>query len=478
MMALVLLVLALPSAATADPTYSVMNADGGIYWRSAPDWNTPVAIAGNGVYNGSIVALHCYQSGTSVPGSADTMWEQATVVGGPGTGSGWLNEHFINDGQPINQPSPGVPACGSSPAPPPPPDPGPTPPPGDGFTFGIYNADGGIYYRSSPHWSDTPQTVGVGVYNGDQVRLICGASGDPVGPGNNTAWSYVTNLTRNVGNGWVSEHFINDGLQPGQWPSGLPQCGSDIPGAIGSANGGGTTPNTGGGSGGGSASQFGRSLYFSPFARGQDVRYGNRLTSTSPASVTRYLDQWDPTAKQNICPPPSDSVPAGNTAGITTLAAWSEGRSGPLLFLQAHPSWYSQIHYILLFDPGNRREYANSQCGKKYDFSGLLATWLKSNSANRLVVLSGEVTYDRKHPTATGLLHAGIQEGLFPRIKTDRNQTIRRHVIVCNYDDNMTHEGVWLSYQNQMNMAPISGLGDCPAIPNTNGLVHVPSWNP
>jgi hypothetical protein len=39
------------------------------------------------------------------------MWEWATVVAGPGTGSGWVDEHFISDNQPIDQPSPGVPAC-------------------------------------------------------------------------------------------------------------------------------------------------------------------------------------------------------------------------------------------------------------------------------------------------------------------------------------------------------------------------------
>ncbi len=47
------------------------------------------------------------------------MWEQASWVSGSGSGSGWVNEHFIADNQPINQPSPGVPACSSS-APPPP----------------------------------------------------------------------------------------------------------------------------------------------------------------------------------------------------------------------------------------------------------------------------------------------------------------------------------------------------------------------
>lgn len=114
----IVVAMALPSLAAADPTYPVMNADGGIYWRSQPDWNTPVRVTGFGFYPETTIAVHCYQAGAgNVPGSADYMWEQATVVGGPGYGSGWVNEHFINDGQPINQPSPGVPPCGSSPPP-------------------------------------------------------------------------------------------------------------------------------------------------------------------------------------------------------------------------------------------------------------------------------------------------------------------------------------------------------------------------
>jgi hypothetical protein len=100
--------------------FYVQNADGGIYWRSAPDWNTAEAASGNGFYPGTVIRPTCYQMGAAnVPGSSDSMWEQASWVSGPGTGSGWINEHFIADNQPINQPSPGVPAC-SSPAPPPP----------------------------------------------------------------------------------------------------------------------------------------------------------------------------------------------------------------------------------------------------------------------------------------------------------------------------------------------------------------------
>jgi hypothetical protein len=231
------------STAAADPTYTVMNAAGGIYWRSAADWNTPEAIAGFGVYNGTTIAIHCYQSGTSVPGSADTMWEQATDVAGPGYGSGWLNEHFINDGQPINQPSPGVPPCNAPPPPPPP----PPPPSSGGLVFTIFNAEGGIYYRNSPHWADTSATPGVGVYNGDQVELICGGFGDAVGPYNDTAWSYVNNLSRSVGDGWVNEHYINDGAVADQFATGEPMCGSNIPGASGGS---GSSQSSGSGSSG------------------------------------------------------------------------------------------------------------------------------------------------------------------------------------------------------------------------------------
>jgi hypothetical protein len=171
------------ASAQADPTYGTINAEGGIYWRSGPDWNTAEAIGGFGFYPDTIIEVHCYQSGAGdVPGSTDSMWEEASDVGGSGYGSGWINEHFINDGQPINQPSPGVSPCGAAPAPAPTPSPAPAPTPTGGLVFTVFNAEGGIYYRYGPHWSETTQTPGVGVYDGDQVELICGAFGDAVGP--------------------------------------------------------------------------------------------------------------------------------------------------------------------------------------------------------------------------------------------------------------------------------------------------------
>jgi hypothetical protein len=104
--------LGLAAPAMADPVYPAMNADGGIFGRSAPDWNAAVRQNGFGFYPGSMLQVHCYQAGTAVPGSANTMWESVTVVGGPGSGTFFANSHFINDGVGVNQPSPGVPPCG------------------------------------------------------------------------------------------------------------------------------------------------------------------------------------------------------------------------------------------------------------------------------------------------------------------------------------------------------------------------------
>jgi hypothetical protein len=101
------------TARLAAGDFFVQNAAVGIYWRSSPNWNTPVQKPGNGFYTDTVIRVICYESGAAnVPGSADSMWEQASWAGGPGSGSGWINEHFINDGSPLNRPSPGAPACG------------------------------------------------------------------------------------------------------------------------------------------------------------------------------------------------------------------------------------------------------------------------------------------------------------------------------------------------------------------------------
>jgi hypothetical protein len=146
--------LAAPATAAADPQYSVMNAPEGVYWRSEPNWSAAERIPGFGVYNGTIIEVHCYQSGTTVEGSNDTMWEQATDVGGSGYGSGWLNEHFINDGQPIDEHSPGVPPCGGAPTPVPAPSPEATPSPSIESTPNPLPAPAANHCPAFVHWED------------------------------------------------------------------------------------------------------------------------------------------------------------------------------------------------------------------------------------------------------------------------------------------------------------------------------------
>ena len=219
----------LPAAAAADPTFGVMNASGGIYWRSAPDWNTAVAVAGNGFYPDTVIAVQCYQSGAgNVPGSANNMWERATRASGSGSGSGWINEHFINDGVGINQPSPGVPPCTSPPPPPPPP-----PPPLSAGQFGVMNASGGIYWRSSPDWSTPVAVAGNGFYPDTVIAVSCYQSGAANVPGSSDAMWEKASVARGSGSGsgWINEHFINDGAAINQPSPGVPPCGASPPGA-------------------------------------------------------------------------------------------------------------------------------------------------------------------------------------------------------------------------------------------------------
>lgn len=472
----VLIVLCTASTALADPRYEVMNAPEGVYWRSEPNWAAAERITGFGVYNGTIIEVHCYQSGTTVEGSADTMWEQATDVGGSGYGSGWVNEHFINDGQPINQPSPGVGPCN----PPPPPHEEAPPPPAEehheepptsgGQVFPIFNAEGGIYYRSSPHWADTPATPGVGVYNGDQVQLICGAFGDPVGPFNDTAWSYVNNLSRSVGDGWVDEHFINDGAADNAFVSGEPMCGAEIPGATG--GGGSGSSGSGGSSPVPPPSPYhdGGSLYYSPY-NDDWINYKGKSHNKyvkSPAQRTLHRNEWN--AKNGCYPdiPNYDGEDAGSR--ITTVAAWSVAKNAPFALLDlSPPAWVSQINYIILYDPGTYQEYEEAKCEPSAKASKTLANWLAASSGHHLLVLGGEVL--------AGDNYRGIQHFLFAAAKSYHNkpgQDVRRQIIVCPYPT-LSHEEVWIDFNRQMTAAPITDISNCPSVA---GVGKPRGWTP
>jgi len=89
----------------------------------------------------------------------------------------------------------------------------------------------GVWFRTSPHTSDTDRVTGHGVYAGDTVQLTCYAFGDAIGPYANKLWYYVANLTRStvpqthaLNVGFLNAHYINDGMSANQRDTGVPAC--------------------------------------------------------------------------------------------------------------------------------------------------------------------------------------------------------------------------------------------------------------
>jgi hypothetical protein len=471
--AVTLAVVLAPAAALADPTFGVMNASGGIYWRSGPDWNTAEAVAGNGFYPDTTIAVHCYQSGAgNVPGSADTMWEQASVAGGSGTGSGWINEHFVNDGSSINQPSPGVPPCN---APAPPAQPSITASIGGqygcgncsalniavhNFPTGTYtyychdnSGSGGsdaVFYSHQVSVTDPNQSTWPGVFCDDNAPY--------------TAYLVMDGVTSNS----VAFPSVTSSTSTPPTPT-----GPTTPAISQPVSRGGPTP--------------GGSLYYSPYRNGfitLDDGHSQGYYPPPYTTDTLWNDQWYPNKASGACVSPTTSVIPANAPGgiynnqvVTTVAAWSAARNAPLILvgLRSAAAWQHQVHYLLLIDPGNLADYANSPCNK-YALSYFLARWLALSSSNRLAVLAGKYTIDASHPTPSGLHDAGLQEYVFPNVKSYHNahgQNIRNQVTVCNYGG-MLHPETWINFRSWIPRPPITASG-CPSVA---GYRNVRGWHP
>jgi hypothetical protein len=346
----------------------------------------------------------------------------------------------------------GVPLCGSPPPPPAPPPP-PPPPSSGGLVFTIVNAESGIYYRNSPHWGDTSSSPGVGVYNGDRVELVCGATGDAVGPYGDTAWSKVNNLTRpSIGEGWVNEHFIDDGAMSNHWPSGEPMCPAG-PGSPPSSGPGGSGPH---------------SVFYSP-----------NSTPNAVSSIPEIADLNIPSAEWALggCSPAgAASIPAG----VNTLAGWSVGRLGPVYFLAAaSASQRAAVHRIVLFDPGSTADFTTrvpswlqwlwpAPCDTKFDVDGLLAHWLSSDPANHLLVLTGHDSEMHDAGRMGRSTYAGLWKYYFAGIW---NQPFAGQAQVCDYES-LEHDRVLIDFAGVVNHPP-SG---CPAAPNPEN--YLTAWNP
>lgn len=114
-----------------EPTYSVVNAPIGVYFRNSPQSADTNRVPGDGVYNGNIIQLQCFAFGDTMDDPNNSLWYYAvnlTHPSVPGTGAsneGFLNAYYINDALAANQVESSVPSCNpptTSPAPNPTPE--------------------------------------------------------------------------------------------------------------------------------------------------------------------------------------------------------------------------------------------------------------------------------------------------------------------------------------------------------------------
>lgn len=111
-----------------------------------------------------------------------------------------------------------------------------------------------------------------------------------------------------------------------------------------------------------------------------------------------------------------------------------------------------------MFDPAGYDEMAAS-CENRIGPSDVLASWLRENPNNRLVIMAGEKTKPGGH--------RGIQQFYFPAIKA---QGLNRQVLVCNVENNgvpWSHYDVMKGYAWMISQPPPT---QCPS-----GFL---GWNP
>lgn len=203
-----------------------------------------------------------------------------------------------------------------------------------------------------------------------------------------------------------------------------------------------------------SSSATGGSVYYQPrYSPGDPIAPYETLTVTKDfwaagSCSAAYSAYWAPYFDGRL---------------ITRASAWSLGRLGITYLLSEYPARAANLQQIVLFDPGSLADY-RSECDLRYDQDGLMAGWLRGNSNRRLLVLAGEVTRDQDHPDAAGRWHQGIQQYLFPAI---RSAGLSGRVLVCNYDT-MKHDEV---LRNFGSLAASGSLTACPGSPDA-------SWRP
>ncbi|GAA1251771.1 hypothetical protein GCM10009609_13900 [Pseudonocardia aurantiaca] len=94
-------------------TWNAVDADGGIYWRATPDWNTPVVAPGNGFYTGDMISLTCYRYGGPVGPHGNRLWYFAQNASRQvdSASEGWISDHHLDTPGTALSPQPQTAEC-------------------------------------------------------------------------------------------------------------------------------------------------------------------------------------------------------------------------------------------------------------------------------------------------------------------------------------------------------------------------------
>jgi hypothetical protein len=328
-----------------------------------------------------------------------------------------------------------VPVCGQEPAPPPPP---PPPSPTVELAQGPAAPKG---FRYAITLRNFPANSGISV--------ACYDSKSPGG------FYSFTMQTDGSGSAFTqSQCYSADG--PDHWVVASGRESNRV--SWGSAGGGGNPPPGGNTSGGQQppaqpALSGPFSVFYSP---NNDWAAGQSGLTVGDANLK--FSEWTAGSCQ--------SKKADDFAGpnVHTLAGWSLGRLGPVYFLHAASAdRVAKIRTIILFDPGDMNDFEGSvwdrlrgkqPCDVKFDINGLLANWLKSNDANKLIIISGKETKKDDY--------AGIWKHYIAGIW---NKPFASRAMICNYDG-LDHQAALRKYAHIVKSPP-------PGCPD-----GIASWHP
>lgn len=202
-----------------------------------------------------------------------------------------------------------------------------------------------------------------------------------------------------------------------------------------------------------SAGPGARSVFYSP------NNTPDAVAGLTVADLNIVYDEWAP---GNCSPSLAVDIPSS----VSTLAGWSVGRLGPIYFLEAAGKSAAQVHTIILFDPGDTANFTGSSCDTRVrpSINFLLASWLKSNGSNRLIVLTGKVSEEHQGGKST---FAGLWKYYFAGIW---DQPFAGQAQVCDYH-NLGHTQVLTDFA-WIVQDPIHGC------PTASGAPKPVSWNP